>query len=207
MTSLKSPARIPFELVAGHVALDLVNTLDNRFLESGPEELLASYDDLLRFASQSELLTEGQTKKLRRLQASQGERAKVLQQVKELREAMAAVAYAQLDGRDLPAPALVTLEKSFKQADSHRHLAADHLQVAWNWRGLDGQVVAPLWLLAQTTADFLLSDGPSQLRGCASDNCRWLFIDTSKNHTRRWCDMKVCGNRMKARRYNARRTK
>jgi predicted RNA-binding Zn ribbon-like protein len=205
MTSLKPPAQIPFELVAGHVALDLVNTLDNRFLESGPEELLASYDDLLRFASQSGLLTERQTKRLKSLQASQGERAKVLQQLKELREAMAAVAYAQLGGKELPGPAVVTLEKYFKQADSHRHLAADQLQVAWNWRGLDGQVAAPLWLLAQTTADFLLSDGPSQLRCCASDTCRWLFIDTSKNHTRRWCDMKVCGNRMKARRYNARR--
>jgi predicted RNA-binding Zn ribbon-like protein len=200
MTSLKQP-QMAFQLIAGHVALDLVNTLDNRFRETGPEELLTSYEDLLGFASQSGLLTERQAKKLERLQASQAE---VLDQVKELRETMAAIAYAQLDGKDLPAPALVTLEKYFKQADSHRHLAADQLQVAWNWRGLDCQIAAPLWLLAQTTADFLLSVRPSQLRCCASDTCRWLFVDTSKNHTRRWCDMKLCGNRMKARRFHAR---
>jgi len=39
------------------------------------------------------------------------------------------------------------------------------------------------------------------VRVCASDTCGWLFLDTSKNHTRRWCDMKSCGNRAKARKY------
>src|SRR5271170_6109948 len=97
----------PFELVAGHVALDLVNTLDNRLSETGPEELLASYDDLLRFASQSVLLTGHQAKKLKRLEASEAERAKALGEVKELREALAAIAYERLDGKDLSAWALV----------------------------------------------------------------------------------------------------
>ncbi|MGA9673418.1 MAG: CGNR zinc finger domain-containing protein [Terracidiphilus sp.] len=203
MKNLKSTPK-PFELIAGHIALDLVNTLDNRFLETGPDELLACYDDLLRFISQSGLLTERQAQKLQRLQASQAERAEVLRQTKELRESIAVIGYAQVDGKHLPASALVTIEKCFKQADGHRHLAADQLQVAWSWRGLDSQIAAPLWLLAQSATDFLLSVQPSQLRCCASETCRWLFVDTSKNHTRRWCDMKVCGNRMKARRFQAR---
>ncbi len=195
----------PFELVAGHVALDLVNTLDNRFSETGPEELLASYDDLLRFASQSGLLTEHQAKKLKCLDASEARRAKVLHQVRELREALAAIAYAQTEGEDLSASALVTLEEYFKQASFHRYLTADQVRPVWSWRGLDCQVAAPVWLLAQSTVDFLLSDGSSQLRCCASETCRWLFLDASKNQTRRWCDMKVCGNRMKARRFQARK--
>jgi predicted RNA-binding Zn ribbon-like protein len=41
------------------------------------------------------------------------------------------------------------------------------------------------------------------LRVCEKPDCRWLFLDTSKNHSRRWCDMKICGNRMKARRFKA----
>lgn len=194
-----------FELVAGHVALDLVNTLDNRFSETGPEELLASYDDLLRFASQSGLLTAHQAKKLKCLNASEAERTKVLHKVKELREALAAIAYAQLDGKNLSASALVTLEDYFKQASFHRHLTAEQRRPVWSWRGLDSQVVAPVWLLAQATVDFLLSAGCLQLRCCASETCRWLFLDASKNQTRRWCDMKVCGNRMKARRFYARK--
>jgi predicted RNA-binding Zn ribbon-like protein len=195
----------PFELVAGHVALDLVNTLDNRFCDTGPEELLGSYDDLLRFASQSGLLTKHQAKKLKCLDASKTERAEALHQVKELRETLAAIAYAQLDGKNLSASALVILEAYFKQASFHRHLTAHQLRPVWSWRGLDCQVAAPVWLLAQATADFLLSDRSSQLRCCASETCRWLFLDASKNQTRRWCDMKVCGNRMKARRFHARK--
>src|SRR5580698_8647726 len=97
----------PFELVAGHVALDLVNTLDNRFLNTGSEELLASYDDLLRFATESELLTERQARKLKRAEASEEERAVVLTQVKELRESLAAVAYAQLENEEIPEASLL----------------------------------------------------------------------------------------------------
>src|SRR5438105_9945621 len=149
MTSPKRPIPRPFQLTAGHVALDLVNTLDNRFCETGPQELLVSYDDLLGFAAQSGLLTERQAKKLKRLDASQAERAEVLHEVKELRETLAAIAYAQLDGKALSASALVTLENYFKQASFHHHLTADKLRQVWSWRGLDRQVMAPLWLLAQ----------------------------------------------------------
>jgi predicted RNA-binding Zn ribbon-like protein len=201
----------PFQLVAGHVALDLVNTLDNRFLETGSEELLTSYEDLLRFTTQSDLLTERQAKKLKRADASQAERALVLTQVIELRESLAKVAYAQLDNQEIPVASLAILEEHFKQAALHRHLGADKLPLAtlplaWQWRGLGRQIAAPLWLLAEAAADLLTSDQAAQLRLCASDTCRWLFLDTSKNHTRRWCDMKICGNRMKARRFHARQT-
>jgi predicted RNA-binding Zn ribbon-like protein len=206
MTRPEQPIAKPFELVAGHVALDLVNTLDNRFSKAGPEELLASYDDLLRFASQSGLLTKRQAQKLKRLDASQAERAEALHEVRELRETVAAIAYAQLEGKELPASALATLEDYLKRAGFHRHLTAVQLRPVWSWHGLDGQVAAPVWLLAQEAVDCLLSDRSSQLRCCASETCRWLFLDTSKNRTRRWCDMKVCGNRMKARRFHARKS-
>lgn len=195
----------PFQLIAGHVTLDLVNTLDNRFALTGPHELLTTYDDLLRFASQSGLLTAHHAKQLKSLDASEPERAEVLREVKQLRETVAAITYAQLDGKDLPASALATLEDYFKRVNSHRRLTADQLRPVWTWRRLDNPVTAPLWLLAQATADFLLSQRSTQLRRCASDTCRWLFLDASKNRTRRWCDMKVCGNRMKARRFHAAR--
>src|ERR1017187_4066413 len=175
----------PFELVAGHVALDLVNTLDNRFTENGPNELLASYDDLLRFASQSGLLTGSQAKKLRGLNVSG---SKALHQAKELRETLATIAYAQLDGKALSVSAFVKLEDYFRQAGLHRHLIADRRRPVWSWRGLDSEVPAPVWLLAQATEDFLLSEESLKLRCCASETCRWLFLDTSKNRTRRWCD-------------------
>jgi predicted RNA-binding Zn ribbon-like protein len=204
MPSPDHPVPKPFELIAGDASLNLVNTLDNRLRETGPDELLTSYEDLLRFATQSELLTERQAKKLKRADASQAERAQVLCRVKELREALAEVSYAQIEGKEIPAASLTLLEEHFKQAGSHRFLTSAQHQLAWRWRGLSREIAAPWWLLAQAAADLLLSDRAAQLRICASDTCRWLFLDTSKNHTRRWCDMRVCGNRMKARRFHAR---
>jgi predicted RNA-binding Zn ribbon-like protein len=197
----------PFQLLAGHPALDLVNTLDNRFAEAGRLELLTDYDDLLRFAVESQLLTERQAKKLKRADASQVARAQALRRTKELREALADVAYAQVEEREILEASVAVLEEHFKQAGNHRHLAAnklDKLGVAWQWQGLGREIDAPWWLLAQAASDLLLSGSAARIRSCASDTCRWLFLDTSKNHTRRWCDMQVCGNRMKARRFQAR---
>jgi predicted RNA-binding Zn ribbon-like protein len=62
----------------------------------------------------------------------------------------------------------------------------------------------PLWMLAQAAGDLLVSTDAEHIKDCGDPTCRWLFLDLSKNHTRRWCDMKTCGNRMKARRHHAR---
>jgi len=205
------PEHKPFELIAGHAALDLVNTLGDRFKHTGPDELLKSYDDLLRFLTQSGLLTARQAKKLKRLEASAAEREQVVAQVRELREALATIGYARLEesdepGKSAPEAAITVLEGYFKQSAQHRILAAEGNHFHWTWKGLSKQIAAPLWLLAQSAAALLTSEDIAKIRSCASDTCRWLFLDTSKNHTRRWCEMKTCGNRMKARRFQSRQT-
>jgi predicted RNA-binding Zn ribbon-like protein len=55
--------------------------------------------------------------------------------------------------------------------------------------------------VVRAAADLATSAELSRIRECGSDTCFWLFLDRSKNGTRRWCDMKVCGNRAKARRH------
>ncbi len=193
-----------FQLVAGNAALDLVNTLDSRFDERGPQDLLGSYDDVLRLVTQSGLLSDVQARQLKRLAATEAERTQVLEQVKRLREALATVAYALLDGRKVPDQELVSLELFIQQASAQRQFRADPDHVFWKWRTVTQNVAVPLWLITQEAADLLLSKRITLLRACAVETCRWLFLDTSKNHTRRWCDMKVCGNRMKARRFQQR---
>jgi predicted RNA-binding Zn ribbon-like protein len=60
-----------------------------------------------------------------------------------------------------------------------------------------------LWPIAQSAADLMTSDKRNSVRQCGADDCAWLFLDESRNHSRRWCDMKTCGNRQKARRHYA----
>jgi predicted RNA-binding Zn ribbon-like protein len=195
-----------FDLSGGHPALDLVNSLDNRFRDDGPNENLVCYSDLLRFLGDSGLLDARQ---IRLLTKSANEEAaeQALHAVKELREATAAVFYAAMEEKT-PADADVrTLERHFLDARRHRQLAWDteHAHMRWHWDRVEADPDFPVWLLAQSVSDLLLSDHAARVRTCAVDTCRWLFLDTSKNHTRRWCNMKVCGNRMKARRFQARR--
>jgi predicted RNA-binding Zn ribbon-like protein len=79
-------------------------------------------------------------------------------------------------------------------------LTSSGLQLTWLSQG-DPDL--PLWLLTQSATELLTSEAIHSIRDCADPSCRWLFLDTSKNHSRRWCDMKICGNRMKARRFKA----
>src|SRR5437867_266741 len=60
--------------------------------------------------------------------------------------------------------------------------------------------------VAPGVARALLAEAAARTRwrACAADTCEWLFLDRTKNRTRRWCDMKICGNRAKARRFRAR---
>ena len=200
-SSVQSPA---FQLVAGHPALDLVNTLDWRFRDDGPEELLSSYDDLLRFAAQSHLLTPKQIRQIVRT-ATDSESADALVACRELREAAAAVCYAVVDERTPPPAPIKLLDRLFKEARERQDLAwlGSGSRLVWEWPASECGPQLPFWMLSISTARLMLSDQMHLLRACEKPDCRWLFLDTSKNHTRRWCDMKLCGNRMKARRFKA----
>jgi predicted RNA-binding Zn ribbon-like protein len=197
-SSTRNPA---FELIGGHSALDLVNTLDWRFRDSGTEELLASFDDLLRFAAQSELLTAKQIRQIVRT-TSESAAAGTLVACRELREAAAEVLYAAVEERTPAASQLKTLERFFKEARNHQRLAWSAPRLRWEWPASESAELL-LWVLSLSVARLLISEDMHRLRACEKPDCRWLFLDTSKNHTRRWCDMKLCGNRMKARRFKA----
>jgi predicted RNA-binding Zn ribbon-like protein len=197
-----------FSLIGGHPVLDLVNTLDNRFREDGPTELLTDYGALIQFTEQSALLSAAEGRFLTE-HVSQTDAQRALAAARELREAAAAALYASVEGSSPRPTDIKILTAHFETARAHQELVwkPAESKLAWEWKPYSlSDAGLPVWILALQTASLLSSDAVSRLRGCKSDTCRWLFLDTSKNHTRRWCDMKVCGNRMKARRFQARRT-
>lgn len=199
-----------FDLSGGHPVLDLVNSLDNRFASQGATELLDSYEDLLRFMAQTRLLDAAQLQLLRR-GARSASAARALRGVKELRETLATILYGMLEGGTPSGAEMRSLQGYFQDAARHRELAwrkdasADHpVGAQWQWGRFARDSELPLWILAQSAAELMFSDALQRIRACDADTCRWLFLDTSKNGSRRWCNMKVCGNRMKARRFQQR---
>lgn len=207
-----APPSAQFDLCGGHPALDFVNSLDDRFGATPSKELLSDYAALLRFVVQSGLLGPSQARGLAR-GVSPATAAKVLRSAHDLREAMAAVLYAEAEQRVPTAAAMQMLERRLREAEGPRRLqrvstvSGTGGPLQWQW-GSDQAKSAefPVWLIAQSAAQLVLSDALARVRACQADSCRWLFLDTSKNHTRRWCNMKVCGNRAKARRFQQRRT-
>lgn len=198
-------------MIAGALCLDFVNTLDDRF-SSEPKELLKSYIDLARFGEDTGILTAGQVDRLFQGSYTSPQAAKeALSSAIRLREAIYAVFVAILNKKPVPAPALLTLNQYVQSAAQHAQLAPAQpggVKPRFEWRfdflpiGFD----APLWPIARSAAELLASDDLQFVRACASATCQWFFLDTSKNHRRRWCDMTKCGNRAKFRRfYNRKR--
>lgn len=201
-----------FDLCGGHPVLDFINSLDHRFRQDGPVELLTSYADLLRFSEQTHLLDPGRARSLANsVDSDAGARA--LRSARELREAMAAIFYGKLDANSPPAEAIHTLEWYLHSAERRKKLrweqsgknGKQRSGLRWDWDRFEIDEHLPVWMLADAAVQLLVSPETSRVRACNAETCRWLFLDTSKNHTRRWCNMKVCGNRMKARRFHARR--
>ncbi|MBS0580816.1 MAG: CGNR zinc finger domain-containing protein [Proteobacteria bacterium] len=208
-TSYMSP--VPFDRCGGHPALDFVNTLDHRFDPERRTELLGDYAALLRFAREAGLLDPSRQRVLADEVAVEAG-ARALRSAIELREAMASVLYAQVGGRDPASADLDRLGRCFQEAERPENLrwvraeGGAPARLEWQWRPEQLRAPAlPVGLLAQAASELMLSDALARVRHCEADTCRWLFLDTSKNHTRRWCNMKVCGNRAKARRFQQRR--
>ncbi len=207
MTETKPKTRRPpqFDLIAGNAALDFVNTLDDRYTEH-PKELLQNYADLARFGEDTALLEPKHADRLLKLSSASPARARdALQRAIELREVLHDIFLAITHQRPAPAEALSKLNREVQIASQHLHLIPSRDDDHFEWRFDDRDDFDGVrWRIARSAADLLASDQLPFVRACSSETCLWLFLDTSKNHHRRWCDMKRCGNRDKVRRFYAR---
>ena len=92
---------------------------------------------------------------------------------------------------------------AYRSAIAHAVLEFDSDGLHWKWRDDADDLERPLWPIAVAAVD-LLQNAPLQLLG-RCQHCRWLFLDTSHQHNRRWCSMSGCGAIVKMRRYRAAR--
>jgi len=193
--------------MGGPVCLDFVNTLDDRS-SGNPKDLLPTYADLARFAEDTEILPHSQ---LDALLAESAERKKeaerALKEAVRMRDAMFEVFWAIVQEQPAPEEALQVLNGYVQGAAQHMKLVPSKGRFEWKFDGSTNDLRALLWPIARSAADLLASDQLQFVRVCASETCKWLFLDESKNHRRRWCDMTKCGNRAKVRSFYSRQKK
>jgi predicted RNA-binding Zn ribbon-like protein len=203
---METPSSVVFEISGGHPALDFVNTVGgNRQVR--PREDLRRFSDLVAWATQAGLLRESEAKALaKEAAASPAEAEKALVRARTFREAVYRLLFALLESQP-PAPQdVAALEAEVHRALSLRRLTASGPGFAWT---------APTVALLDTVvprvavaaSELVTSEAMRRVRICeakVSEECSWLFLDETRNHSRRWCNMATCGNQHKARRHYAR---
>lgn len=188
-----------FDLSGGNLALNFANTVSDR-ASANAREKLTDYNRLVFFGIDSGVLT-----RVDRLFALAGESPglgkSALQKAVQFREALYAIFSAVVEHRTIPGNALTHLNLMLQEAAEHGRLVYRDRRFVWEWMHMDSYLDSLLWPIARAAADLLMSDEIQNVRICAAKDCGWLFVDRTKNRRRRWCDMKVCGNRVKARRH------
>jgi predicted RNA-binding Zn ribbon-like protein len=192
-------------LKSGHSALEFTNTVNDHASEE-PGETLFKYEDLLSWAKKIELLHGEQVQSLTRKAADQPDRAAVVfTSSLELREAIYRIFVAQTKRRIPANEDLAILNSILTHLTSGAQVVNHSGRFAWQWNFDENALEAPLWIIALSAVDLMISEHYKWVGQCADeDGCGWLFVDTSKNHSRRWCDINDCGNRAKQRRYQKR---
>lgn len=206
MDAMDNPA---LRLVGGHIGLDLVNTVEPRVPGGEPgKEHLTSPEELLRWAERTYVVEPDEASDIRL--AWQGEQA--LAAALAIREALFTVLTVRLDESlrfRLPyQPALEQLSTRYAAAVARASLtlSLDTPKTA-RLRVGDTIAFAVQDRLAAIAIDVLTTENVEDLRVCPLEEggCGWLFLDRSRNRSRRWCSMDDCGARVKARRLNERR--
>jgi predicted RNA-binding Zn ribbon-like protein len=201
----RSEAVNAFEFLGGQLCLDFANTLSDR-PTAAPVELLHTYEDLLIWSQQANILNDGETVRMQVLAEDQPARAaNWLVSIKQVRELLYRIFSTLASGETAQTEDMHQFNQILAQTMAHACLVSSETGFTWDWTADQDRLGYPLWPIVRSAANLLTSPELSKMRICASDDCGWLFLDTSKNHSRRWCDMKSCGNRAKARRHYGRK--
>jgi len=197
--------------------LDFVNTVGGLRKEppSPAEELLKSYEDVAIWCARLGVISERQARSLRAT-ARRDEKAarRALRRARELRDDLLYPIFRALaDGQDPPANLLdrlrdeeraaltkARLARSTPPAAGRRRSAASRGDAAmqWSWPP-PRELTDPLRPIVHAAVELLTQGALDRVKTCG--NCRWIFLDESRNHSRRWCRMDECGVQMKHARF------
>jgi predicted RNA-binding Zn ribbon-like protein len=205
---MSEPATIQtLKLLGGSPCLDFANTADWDGLQP-LDDCLTNYRDLLQWSQRSLNLSESSAHQLEALATGEPQAAiAVFDRAIWLRSGIYRLLVAIADGQSHSPEDLQLLNQELALALPHLQIQSTPTGFVLDWMttvALD----SVLWAIAWSTAQLLSQ--PQQrdrLRVCPGERCGWLFLDTTRNRSRRWCDMQVCGNRAKAHRHYHKKTK
>jgi predicted RNA-binding Zn ribbon-like protein len=186
----------------GWLCLDFANTVDWH-ASANPEETIAEYADLLDWSKKVGIVSAAEAERLSGIgKKKPAEAQAVLNKARLIREAI----YNILSNisHDLGAKTadLTVVNKAVAGMFSHSKLISKDNGFLWDWDSRGEKLDFILWPIVRSAAELMTSGALKRVGQCADEHgCGWLFWDYSRNKSRRWCDIRDCGNRAKARRH------
>jgi predicted RNA-binding Zn ribbon-like protein len=190
-------------LVGGRLCLDFVNTA-NHHGRADIKEYLVDYAALVAWGQHAGALGAADAGRLAaEARGRPAEAADALARAKELRDALHPLFRAVAAGAHIPPNNLSVFNAALARLPDRVRLAATPAGLEWNWLATD-RLEPAIWRVIWSAAELLTSPERALVRECEGHACSWLFLDASRNRSRRWCSMDDCGNRAKAQRHYAR---
>ncbi len=171
-----------------------------------PEERLSTFDFLLAWTQKAGIFTAERVSTTKAWAAADPEAAESLRlRAIQVRNAAYRLISAHAAGKPMPEEDIALLNREIPSTYQHLQLAPGLDHLAFRWTEDRETPEALLWPILRSAVDLLTSPLLDRAGECQNPTCGWLFIDTSKNHSRRWCDMNDCGNQAKARNFYRRK--
>ena len=192
----------PSDATSLELCLDFADTVDWRKSDAA-KETLSNYGDLVAWGRKKGLLGQGQAERLEKLARANGSiEEEVMREAYRLREAIFRVFSASAHERRADPRDVEILNEYLAKGSAKMMVQPTGKGFRWAWRD-DSSADLMLFPVARSAADLLTSEDLARVKECANEEqgCGWLFLDSSKSQTRKWCSMESCGNRMKFRAY------
>ena len=191
------------DLLGGRLCLDFANTVSWHDSSEKSQELLTSYERLVNWSLHADILSKQQSLSLLKKAESQPSKAKeMLQQAVELRESIFQI-FSSVSNNETPASKeLSILNEALGNAYGMMKIVPGESKFSLEFLNGEEALDGMLPPIVQSAIDILTSEKElSRVKKCEGYPCGWLFLDTSRNRSRRWCSMADCGNRAKAKRF------
>lgn len=187
------------DLVGGELAWDFTNTSSARGSRAHQEHL-RDFDTLMQWVEHARVMPPADCAYARAALAGHPRRSRrIFERAIEMRELIWTIGTALAEQRPVPGQLLALLSASHAENLGHAEMKMWLGSYIWVWdprRDVQAAILGPITLSALT---LIMEKDLLRTRRCAGQDCGWLFFDTTKNNRRRWCEMRVCGNRAKVR--------
>jgi predicted RNA-binding Zn ribbon-like protein len=188
-------------LIGGELALDFANTSSARGLPTQQDHLQRP-EHVVQWAAHAKVLPAEDADWLANAVAAEpalGRR--LIAEALTLREHVYQLGAAIAAGRPAPSERVEALAHAHARALAAGALTPIGANFGWSWRPREAPVEAILGPISLSALTLLQQADLTRVKQCQGEKCGWLFFDATKNKSRRWCEMEVCGNRAKQKRF------